>query len=260
MMMLRIYAFIFGLLFVSSSRALSAEIKNADCDAWVTDTVRVTDSKRADTDIKGVQYSSPQEAAAALEAKRRMPFLAGVSISTDLCGAIVAACTPYGQYEAAARLNLRGRYFPVFEMGVGVSNHTNDATDLHYKVHSPYYRIGLDYNVAKNVRAQGRIFVGVRYAFSTYKFDVDGPDMVDPVYGGNVPFSYHGVRGTNHWGEAVFGLEARVWGILHLGWSIRYRMRFYNKRTIVDNSWYVPGYGKNDTHAIGGTFNVVVDI
>ena len=51
MMMLRIYAFIFGLLFVSSSRALSAEIKNADCDVWVTDTVRVTDSKRADTDI-----------------------------------------------------------------------------------------------------------------------------------------------------------------------------------------------------------------
>lgn len=187
MMMLRIYAFIFGLLFVSSSRALSVEIKNADCDAWVTDTVRVTDSKRADTNIKGVQYSSPQEAAAALEAKRRMPFLAGVSFSADLCGAIMAACTPYGQYEAAARLNLRGRYFPVFEMGVGVSNHTNDATDLHYKVHSPYYRIGLDYNVAKNVRAQGRIFVGVRYAFSTYKFDVDGPDMVDPVYGGNVP-------------------------------------------------------------------------
>ena len=73
MMMLRIYAFIFGLLFVSSSRALSVEIKNADCDAWVTDTVRVTDSKRADTNIKGVQYSSPQEAAAAFEAKRRMP-------------------------------------------------------------------------------------------------------------------------------------------------------------------------------------------
>lgn len=163
--MLRIYAFIFGLLFVSSSRALSAEIKNADCDAWVTDTVRVTDSKRADTDIKGVQYSSPQEAAAALEAKRRMPFLAGVSISADLCGAIMAACTPYGQYEAAARLNLRGRYFPVFEMGMGVSNHTNDATDLHYKVHSPYYRIGLDYNVAKNVRAQGRIFVGCAMPF-----------------------------------------------------------------------------------------------
>ena len=212
------------------------------------------------TPIRGVQYASPEEAAAALAAQKRLPLFAGVSVSADLCGAIMAACTPYGQYEAAARLNLRGKYFPVFEIGIGASNHTNETTSLHYKVHSPYYRLGMDYNVAKNPRSMGRIFVGVRYGFTSYKFDVDGPVMTDPIYGDNIAFNYTGVRGTNHWGEALFGLEARVWGILHLGWSIRYRMRLYNKKTSVDNSWYVPGYGKNDTHALGGTFNIIFDI
>lgn len=225
----------------------------------------VTEAKRdttihSSTPIRGVQYSSPEEAAAALAAQKKMPLFAGVSVSADVCGAAMAAFTPYGQYEAAARINLRGRYFPIFEIGIGTSNHTNETTSLHYKVHSPYYRIGMDYNVAKNVRGAGRIFVGVRYAFSSYKFDVDGPAINDPVYGGTTPFNFQGVKGTNHWGEALFGLEARVWGILHLGWTIRYKMRLYNKKTTIDNAWYVPGYGKNDTHALGGTFNVIFDI
>ena len=55
--------------------------------------------------VRGVQYASPEEAAAALAAEKRVPLWAGVSVSADLCGALMAACTPYGQYEAAARLN-----------------------------------------------------------------------------------------------------------------------------------------------------------
>lgn len=58
----------------------------------------------------------------------------------------------------------------------------------------------------------------------------------------------------------MFGLEARVWGILHLGWSVRYKLRIYNKKSIVGDPWYVPGFGKNDSHALGGTFNVIFDI
>ena len=264
-MTLKTFAYTFALLLLSSifslplmAQSLANKQQNKS---------RINEEKRDTTThttpsapIRGVQYSSPEEAAAALAAQKKMPLFAGVSVSADVCGAIMAACTPYGQYEAAARLNLRGRYFPIFEIGIGTSNHTNETTSLHYRVHSPYYRIGMDYNVAKNVRGAGRIFVGLRYAFSSYKFDVDGPTSTDPIYGGNIPFNYQGVRGTNHWGEAVFGLEARVWSILHLGWSFRYRMRLYNKKTSIDNSWYVPGYGKNDTHALGGTFNIIFDI
>ncbi|MDD7079273.1 MAG: DUF6048 family protein [Prevotella sp.] len=247
----------FFVLLLASSSLLAQPHREV---AMTKDTTIVKNDKRQTTAIRGVQYTSPDEAAAALAAQKRLPFLAGVSVSADVCGMVMAACTPYGQYEAAARLNLRGRYFPIVELGIGTSNHTNETSNLHYKVHSPYYRVGMDYNVAKNARSMGRIFVGVRYGFSSYKYDVDGPNMIDPVYGTITPFCYTGVRGINHWGEFVAGLETRVWGMLHLGWSIRYKMRIYNKRTLVDNAWYVPGFGKNDTHALGGTFNVIFDI
>ena len=256
MMMLRMFVSFFVLLLTSSSLLAQPHREVA----MTKDTTIVKNDKRQTTAIRGVQYTSPDEAAAALAAQKRLPFLAGVSVSADVCGMVMAACTPYGQYEAAARLNLRGRYFPIVELGIGTSNHTNETSNLHYKVHSPYYRVGMDYNVAKNARSMGRIFVGVRYGFSSYKYDVDGPNMIDPVYGTITPFCYTGVRGINHWGEFVAGLETRVWGMLHLGWSIRYKMRIYNKRILVDNAWYVPGFGKNDTHALGGTFKVIFDI
>lgn len=221
-----------------------------------TDTVKASAPQR----IQGVQYSSREEAAAALLAAKQMPLFAGVSVSVDLAGAVMAVACPYGQYEASARINFKGRYFPVAEVGWGVSDHTNETSALHYKVQAPYFRLGMDYNVAKDVRSGNRIFIGVRYAFTSFKFDVDGPDMEDPVYGTSTPFRFSNLKGGSQWGEVVGGLEAKVWGPLHLGWSIRYRMRIHNRKPSIDNTWYIPGYGKNDTHALGGTFNVILDI
>lgn len=210
--------------------------------------------------VKGVQFASREEAATALLAAKQMPLMAGISVSVDVAGAVMALATPYGQYEAAARLNMKGRFFPTVEVGWGTSDHTNETSELHYKVNAPYFRLGMDYNVAKDVQSGNRIFVGLRYAFTSFKYDIDGPDIIDPVYGTITPFHFTGVKGGTQWAEVVAGLEAKVWGPLHLGWSVRYRMRLHNRRTDLDNAWYIPGYGKNDTHALGGTFNVIFDI
>ena len=48
--------------------------------------------------------------------------------------------------------------------------------------------------------------------------------------------------------------------MVRLGWSVRYRMRFYNKTSVVGSPWSVPGYGKNDTHSMGATCNLILDI
>lgn len=248
--MLRTFAFFCALL-LSSLLPCAAQHTAAD-------TLR--SGGRSAGQVRGVQYSSPEEAARALALQKRLPLIAGVSVMADACGAFMAAFTPYGQYEAAVRLNMRGKYFPVFEMGLGVSDHTNETTELHYNVHSPYYRLGLDYNFCKNVRSGNRLFAGVRYGFTTFKYDLSGPDLTDAIYGGTLPYRFEGVRGTNHWAEVLFGLETKVWGILHLGWSIRYKFRLYNKESNLGNAWYIPGYGKNDSHALGGSFNLIFDI
>lgn len=249
--MLRTCAFSFALL-LSSLCTLHAQ------NATPADSARTAAPK--EQPVRGVQYASREEAAAALLAQKKLPLLAGISVSADVCGAFMAACTTWGQYEAAARFNLRGKYFPIVEIGIGTSNKRNETTNILYKVHSPYYRVGLDYNFIRDPHKPYRLFGGVRYGFSSFTYDVDGPDITDANYGGTTPLHFTGVRGTNHWGELVFGLETKVWSFVRLGWSFRYRIRLYNKESALGSPWYVPGYGRNEGHVLGGTFNVVFDL
>ena len=155
----------------------------------------------------------------------RNPTLAGMSLGFDAAGAIMAACTNYGQIEGQLRLNIRNRFFPTIEAGLGISDHTGEETHLHYRTHSPYFRVGIDYNFIRDLRSGNRIFGGVRYGFTPFKYDLSGPAIADPVYGMQVPFDLQGVTATAHWVEAVAGLEARIWKFFHLGWSLRYRAR-----------------------------------
>lgn len=206
--------------------------------------------------VKGVQFETAVDSLLG----KPLPLLAGASVSFDVAGAAMAAFTPYGQYEAAARLNLRGRFFPTAEVGWGVSDHTAEETNLSFKTNAPYFRLGCDYNLAKNPRALGRIMAGLRYGFTSFKYDVSGPALTDPVWGTVTPFVFKNQNSRVHWAEAVFGLEARVWGILHLGWTLRYRLRLADKHPQLGRAWYVPGFGRNDGGALSGTFVVMFDI
>ena len=208
--------------------------------------------------IRGIQYSSTQDSLN--NTLKKTPLIAGFTISGDIAGAIMAAATSYGQYEGAFRVNLKGRFFPIVEIGIGRSNHTDVSTNLHYKTNAPFFRIGCDYNFARNIRDAGRILGGLRYGYSSYSYDIDGPDIEDPIWGDHISFSYRDKSGKTHWAEVVFGVEARIWSFFHLGWNVRYRFRLSDKVSDIGNPWYVPGYGKNDTHALSGMFNIIFDI
>ncbi len=214
-----------------------------------------SDTTQTQQVVRGIQFVADD-----LSARRPLPLLSGISVSADLAGAVMAVVSPFGQYEAACRLNLRGTFFPIVEAGWGLSDHTDETTDIHYKTGAPYFRVGCDYNFANNKRSGNRIYGGLRYGFSSFSYDVDGPDIVDAVWGTSTPFRVTGVSGAAQWADIVFGLEAKVWGLLHLGWSLRYRARLYNKTSSVGSPWYVPGYGRNDGHFISGTFNIVFDL
>lgn len=213
-------------------------------------------SQRNSGIVRGVQYAT--EVADSL--LRPIPFFAGVAVSGDLAGAVMAMVTPYGSYEGALRINLKERYFPTAEVGWGVSNHTDETTDLHFKTSAPYFRVGCDYNLANDRRSGNRIFVGLRYGFSSFTYDFSGPDIIDPVWNTATPFHFTGLKGKAGWGEILFGLEAKIWSIVHVGWSARYRLRFHQSYETPGPAWYVPGFGKNGDSTFGATFNVIFDI
>ena len=116
-----------------------------------------------------------------VQEKDTVSLFRGVSVSADLVGIAQLAFSDYGQYEAAARVNLRDKYFPIVEVGLGKANSENVTTKMTYKTSAPYLRAGVDFNLMKNKHDDYRVFVGARYALTYFKYDAFTTGLKDPV-------------------------------------------------------------------------------
>ena len=190
-----------------------------------------------------------------------IPLFRGFAVSFDLVGPAMLALGDHGAYEGALRINLHDKWFPVFELGIGRANHNDDEnTHITYKTTAPYFRIGMDWNIMKNKHADNRLYAGFRYAFTSYKVDITRDRLVDPVWGTISYFGVENMKCSMHWLEAVFGLDAKIYGPLHLGWTVRYKRRIAHNDGELGTTWYVPGFGTNDNDNFGVNFNVIIDI
>lgn len=192
--------------------------------------------------------------------KDTLPFFRHVAVSADLIGPIQMQFSDYGHYEVAARISLRNRYFPVVELGYGKADSEDPSTQLHYTSKAPYGRIGADFNMMKNKNDDYRLYVGFRYGYSKFKYSVTHPGITDPVWQTNDPYELTDVDNRFHWLEGVAGVDAKIWGPLRLGWSVRYKTKLSYTKNDAGNPWYVPGFGKYKGSPLGGTFNVIVEL
>lgn len=192
--------------------------------------------------------------------KDSVPMFNGLAVSFDLVGPVMRAMSDYGDYEAALRINLHDQYFPVVEVGYGQAERDDEVTGIYYKTGAPFFRIGCDLNLLKNKHAPNRLYGGIRYAFTSYKVDIARPGITDPVWGDETGFDIEGDACNQHWFEVVFGLDAQIWGPLHMGWTVRYKRRVSHKDSSIGNTWYIPGYGTYGDTRLGANFNVIIDI
>ncbi len=194
-----------------------------------------------------------------VQEKDTIPLFRGIAISTDLVGPLMLQLGDYGQYEAALKVNLKDKYFPTVEIGYGKANR-QESTGINYKTSAPYFRIGSDFNILKNKHDTNVLYVGFRYAFTSYKNDISHADFSDPVWGYDVKYEASGNSCSYHWLEVVFGVDSKIIGPLHLGWSVRYKYCLSSDEGVMGKSWYVPGFGTSGSTRLGGTFNVIFDI
>lgn len=193
--------------------------------------------------------------------KDSVPLFRGFAVSFDLVSVAMMQLSDYGAYEGAFRVNIHDEWFPIVEIGYGKANHETDAvTRISYKTQAPYFRIGIDKNLLKDKHGPYRLYGGLRYAFTSYKVDLDCQDLVDPAWNRRADFAVKDEQCSYHWFEAVLGVDAKILGPLHLGWSVRYKRRIAHKDGVMGRTWYVPGYGIEDDTRLGGTFNVIIDI
>jgi len=193
--------------------------------------------------------------------KDSIPFFRGFAVSVDLVGPTMLMLSDHGEYEGALRVNLHDQWFPIVEVGLGKANHDNDeVTGITYKTTAPYFRIGMDWNIIRKKHGPNRIYAGLRYGFTSYKVDIIRENLPDPVWQTETGFGVKDMKCNMHWAEVVFGIDAKIFGPLHLGWSVRYRRRLKHNDGVVGNTWYVPGFGINDGDKIAPNFNVIIDI
>ncbi|MBQ9230834.1 MAG: hypothetical protein IJ190_06580 [Prevotella sp.] len=193
--------------------------------------------------------------------KDSIPLFRGFSVSFDLVGPAMLMLSDHGEIEGALRVNLHDQWFPIIEAGVGKANHEKDeVTGITYKTTAPYFRLGIDLNLLKNKHQSNRLYGGIRYAFTSYKADIIREALPDPVWQYESGFGVEGLRCNMHWLEVVFGIDAKIFGPLHLGWNVRYKRRVSHKEGDIGQTWYVPGFGINDQDNIAANFNVIIDI
>lgn len=193
--------------------------------------------------------------------KDSIPLFRGFSVSFDLVGPAMLMLSDHGEIEGALRINLHDQWFPIVEIGVGKANHENDkVTEITYKTTAPYFRLGIDLNLLKNKHQSNRLYGGIRYGFTSYKADIIRENLPDPVWMSETGFGVRGMKCNMHWLEAVIGIDAKIFGPLHLGWNIRYKRRIAHKEGDIGQTWYVPGFGINDQDNIAANFNVIIDI
>lgn len=190
----------------------------------------------------------------------RTPLLRGMSVSADIIAPLTNVISTYGGYEAALRINLKDKYFPVFELGLGTADHTDEEKAIHYKTTAPYFRVGLDVNMLRNKNQDNRLYIGLRGGYTTFNYDYTSPAMTDPVWGGTINIDMKDKSSNMAWLELVFGIEAEVFKDFHMGWSARYKARLHQKATQNGDPWYVPGYGINGDTRFGATYSLIFDL
>lgn len=191
----------------------------------------------------------------------QVAFLNGFAVRADLVGAYQALFTDCGQYEVGLRVNLKDRYFPAIEVGYGIADQKDEyIEELTFKTKAPYFKVGCDFNILRNKHDDYKLFAGVRYAFTAFNYDMATENPIneedesnDVVYTQN-----NGLHCSYHWLEGIMGVDAKIWGPLHLGWDVRYRRRLYQKHDEIGEPWYVPGYGGKKAAGFGANFNIII--
>lgn len=195
------------------------------------------------------------------ESKEEVPLYNGCSIGIDVFG---LGNQLFGgssiSSEVSFDVNLKNRFFPIVEIGYGHTDTTDEEFDIHYRSSAPYFRIGMDYNTMSKKKSENFLFAGIRYGFSTFKYDVSAPALQDPVWEGTVPFGYDGIGSHAHWLELLLGIKVKIVKNFRMGWTLRYKARLNVGDNRNATPWYIPGYGSNKSTNFGFTYNFIYQL
>lgn len=192
------------------------------------------------------------------KAKMLYPLLESVSIGVDIWDpAMRIFGQHYGLIGFWGELSLHNRYKPVFELGFGQCDDTPDDRNFTFHVPvSPYFKIGLNYNIFYNNSPDYQFNVGLRYGFTPFKWSVTAGTISDGYWQENTAASIPSQSATAGYFEFTAGVKVKIWRWLSMGWTARYHALLHEGKSAFGEPMYIPGYGKRSSH-FTGSFSII---
>lgn len=194
------------------------------------------------------------------------PLYNGINVGVNFFDAVLlAAGQKYASFDLWANVSLHNWFFPTVEAGLGYGNYSPESGK--YKYHSrlsPYFKLGIDYNFLYKSNPDYRFFLGLRAGLSRYSYDITDIKVSSTEEAHELPDSFTNQHSTTLYGEALAGLQVKLYRRLSAGWSIRYRFggktwpREMPEDCPIDKPWFVPGYGAGSHIAF--TFSLIFRI
>ena len=210
------------------------------------------------TDEKVIQqYISGDSAAAVAEARRdslrrvyhHYPRLTDMTFGIDIAGPLLTAFgQSYGSTGAHATLNMWNRVQPMVEVGLGWAKSSPDDMNFTYCAKpSPYFKVGVNYNLMFKNSPDYQALVGLRMGYSTFTYDVTDVHYTGSYWGEELDYDLMGEHSHALWGEAGLGLKVKLAGPVSMGWMITYHGIFNYGKSDHSKPWYIPGYGPRNS-------------
>jgi len=149
----------------------------------------------------------------------------------------------YG-WEFSGEYEIINDLFLVAEIGSETTN--LKKTTYTYKSAGGYTRLGVDYNLMKHLdkESSDKIFVGLRYGFTTFYHKADNIQIRDNLWGDFTGGTVEQNWLAANWMEVATGMRTRLFNNFYLGWSVRMRVKLGMSNDRVMFAYSIPGYGK----------------
>ncbi len=191
------------------------------------------------------------------------PLWNGLQVSVNVFDGIANIFgQSYGNYELAIELDLHNRFFPVWEIGVGRADNTPEELNFTYRTRGALYnRIGMNYNFKYISESKCFFYMGLRYGFSVFSYDIDNITVDNPYWQDSETLSMKNQQSWAHWGELLGGVRVKVYKNFYMGWTARYHLLLGSKSNEYSELWFIPGYGTRSsavsfTYTLGYRFSL----
>ncbi len=177
----------------------------------------------------------------------------GVIVKLDLGAAALAMGVSKArmqQWEVAANVRLKNRFYPTFELGYAGGT-TSQGDTVSYQGHGGFFRIGCDINpLKKHPERPHALLVGVRLGTSVQGARQGATDATWRPY----------KKQADCWGEIVLGCQVNIVKGLYMGWMGRLKILFTREAEELTTDQmglvYIPGFGKRGDIGYGLCYHI----